>query len=268
MVLNLMIIGLAVTLDPLPLSAFLVVLPSKRGVRKGAAFVFGWLVSLAIVVTATVLATGNNPPQPNTAPSLASLAVRIALGAGLVAIAVRDRRRIGQPTKPKKPPKWQAHVDNMSPWFAMVLAPTLQPGAPPGLDASAAPSPAAPAAGTSKARPVGAGAPGRPGTPGRQGRTAAGSYPAAAPAPRSGDTAPRSPRPCPGRSPQAAAVTRTRSSHRDRPVEAAQPIIMPQQADLRTATSSCGLRRNRIATPTWADEVSGTGKAEPGRRTW
>jgi hypothetical protein len=35
----------------------MVVLPSKRGVRKGTAFVFGWLVSLAIVVAATVLAT-------------------------------------------------------------------------------------------------------------------------------------------------------------------------------------------------------------------
>ena len=129
MVLNLLLIGLAVTLDPLPLSAFLVVLPSKRGVRKGAAFVFGWLVSLAIVVTVTVLATGNHPPERNTAPSLASLAVRIALGAGLVAIAIRDRRRMGRPKKPKKPPKWQAHVDNMSPWFALVLAPALQPWA-------------------------------------------------------------------------------------------------------------------------------------------
>ena len=43
-VLNLLLIGLAITLDPLPLTAFTVVLPSKRGVRKGAAFVFGWLV--------------------------------------------------------------------------------------------------------------------------------------------------------------------------------------------------------------------------------
>lgn len=42
-------------------------LPSKRGVRKGAAFVFRWLVALDIVVTATVLATSNNPPKPNTA---------------------------------------------------------------------------------------------------------------------------------------------------------------------------------------------------------
>jgi len=127
MVLNLLLIGLAVTLDPLPLTAFIVVLPSKRGVRKGAAYVFGWLVSLAVVITVTVLATGNNPPKPSTAPSLAGLAVRIAVGAVLVVIAVRHIRQRGQPKKPKKPPKWQEHVDTMSPWFAMVLAPTLQP---------------------------------------------------------------------------------------------------------------------------------------------
>jgi hypothetical protein len=129
MVLDLVLIGVAISLDPLPLTAFLVVLPSKRGVVKGAAFVFGWLVSLAIVVTVTVLATGNNPPQPNTAPSLAALAVKIAIGVALVAIAVRHIRREGQPKPPKKPPKWQAHVDSMSKWFAMILAPTLQPWA-------------------------------------------------------------------------------------------------------------------------------------------
>jgi len=126
-ILDLVLIGLAVTLDPLPLTAFMIVLPSKGGVRKGAAFVFGWLVSLAIVVTVTVLATGNNPPKPNTAPSLASLAVKIALGAVLVVIAVRHIRARGRPKPPKKPPKWQEHVDSMSPWFAMALAPTLQP---------------------------------------------------------------------------------------------------------------------------------------------
>jgi len=126
-VLDLLLIGLAIALDPLPLTSFVVVLPSERGVRKGAAYLFGWLASLAIVVTITVLATGNNPPKPNTVPSLASLAVKIAIGALLVVIAIRQRRRMRGPKKPKKPPKWQQHVDNMSPWFAIGLAPALQP---------------------------------------------------------------------------------------------------------------------------------------------
>jgi len=126
-ILNLIVTGLAVALDPLPLTAFLVVLPSRRGVRKGAAYVFGWLVSLAAVVTITVLATGNNPPKPSTAPSLAALAVKIVLGAVLVWIAVRHIRARGRPKPPKKPPKWQEHVDSMSPWFALGLAPALQP---------------------------------------------------------------------------------------------------------------------------------------------
>jgi threonine/homoserine/homoserine lactone efflux protein len=126
-ILNLVVIGLAVALDPLPLTAFLVVLPSRRGVRKGAAYVFGWLVSLAVVVTITVLATGNDPPKPSTAPSLAALAVKIVLGAVLVWIAVRHIRARGRPKPPKKPPKWQEHVDSMSPWFALGLAPALQP---------------------------------------------------------------------------------------------------------------------------------------------
>ena len=127
MVLNLVLIGLAITLDPLPLTAFIVVLPSKRGVRKGAAFVFGWLLSLAVVVTVTVLATGNNPPKPSTAPSLAALAAKIAIGVVLLIIAIRHIRARGRPKPPKKPPKWQEHVDTMSPWFALGLAPALQP---------------------------------------------------------------------------------------------------------------------------------------------
>ena len=97
--------------------------------RKAAAFVFGWLVSLVIVVAVTVLATGNNPPKPNTAPSIGALAVKIAIGVGLLVVAIRNIRRRRRPRPPKQPPKWQEHADNMSPWFAMGLARTLQPWA-------------------------------------------------------------------------------------------------------------------------------------------
>ena len=127
MILDLLLIGLVITLEPIPLTAFLLILMSKGGTRKGAAFIFGWLLSLAIVVAITVLVTGNKPPKPNTAPSLAALAAKIAIGVALVLIAVRQRRRMGKPRPPKKPPKWQTGLDNMSPLYAMGLAPLTQP---------------------------------------------------------------------------------------------------------------------------------------------
>jgi hypothetical protein len=126
-ILDLLLIGLVITLEPIPLTAFLLILMSKGGTRKGAAFIFGWLLSLAAVVAITVLVTGNKPPQPNTAPSLGALAAKIAIGVALVLIAVRQRRRMGKPRPPKKPPKWQTGLDNMSPWYAMGLAPLTQP---------------------------------------------------------------------------------------------------------------------------------------------
>ena len=111
MVLNLVLIGIAVALDPLPLTAFMIILPSKGGVRKGAAFVFGWLASLAIVVAVTVLATGNSPPEPSTAPSLAALAVKGAIGAVLVVIAVGLIRSEGSgPSRPRGCPAGTVHA--------------------------------------------------------------------------------------------------------------------------------------------------------------
>ncbi len=127
LVLNLLLIGLVIGLEPIPLTAFILVLASKNGVRKGAGFIFGWLASLAVVIAVTVLVTGNNPPKPNTAPSLAAIAAKIAIGAVLLLIAVRRWRRMGQPKPPKKTPKWQTGIDNMSPWFAMALGPLTQP---------------------------------------------------------------------------------------------------------------------------------------------
>jgi hypothetical protein len=127
LVLTLVLIGLAVSLEPIPLTAFILILASKNGTRKGAAFVFGWLASLAVVVIVTVVVTGNKPPRPNTAPSLAALAVKMLIGAVLVVIAERKWRKLGQPKPPKQTPKWQTGIDKMSLWFAMALAPITQP---------------------------------------------------------------------------------------------------------------------------------------------
>lgn len=127
MVLDLLFIGLAITLEPVPLTAFILVLASEGGVRKGAAFVFGWLLSLAAVIALTVLATGDKPPAPSTGPSLFILAVKIAIGVGLLLVALRQYRRMGKPKKTKKTPKWQVGIDKMSPLYAVGLAVLVQP---------------------------------------------------------------------------------------------------------------------------------------------
>ena len=92
-----------------------------------AAFIFGWLVSLAIVIALTVLAAGNKPPKPSTAPSRAALAANLAIGAGLLVIAIRQYRKLTRPKPPKKTRRWQASIDHMTPWYAIGLGALTQP---------------------------------------------------------------------------------------------------------------------------------------------
>jgi hypothetical protein len=55
--------------------------------------------------------------------------VKIALGVVLLVVAERHRRKMGRPKKPKKTPRWQSSLNNMSPWFVIGLAPLTQPWA-------------------------------------------------------------------------------------------------------------------------------------------
>jgi hypothetical protein len=98
-VLDLLLIGLGITLEPFPLTAFILVMSAEKGIWKGLAFILGWLACLIVVIAAVFLATGNNPPQPQTVPSTALLTAKLALGLVLILVAVRHRRRMGRPRK-------------------------------------------------------------------------------------------------------------------------------------------------------------------------
>ncbi len=124
MVLDLLLIGLAITLEPFPLTAFILVLSARKGIWKGLAFILGWLACLVAVIATVILATGNNPPRPQTVPSTAALAVKLALGLVLILMAERQRRRMG---RPRKPPAWMARLDQLSLLGAAGLAAFLQP---------------------------------------------------------------------------------------------------------------------------------------------
>jgi len=114
-VLDLMIIGLAITLEPLTIVAFILILGAQQGIRKGLAFILGWTACLVAVIAVVVLITGGKPPEPHTAPSTAALVVKALLGALLIWVGLRQRRRMG---RPRKQPGWMARLDHLSPWTA------------------------------------------------------------------------------------------------------------------------------------------------------
>src|SRR5580704_1709548 len=111
---------------PVALTVFILILASKNGPRKGAGFIFGWLATLAVLAAVTILATGNSPPAAGTSPSIGILVFKIVLGIAMLAIAERQRRKLGQPRQQKEP-KWQSRVDDMSPLFAIGLGAFFQP---------------------------------------------------------------------------------------------------------------------------------------------
>jgi len=123
-VLDLLLIGLGIALEPFPLTAFILVLSAEKGLWKGLAFIIGWLATLVAVIAAVFLVTGDSPPKAQTAPSTAVLAIKLTLGVVLILVAVRQRRRMGQP---RKSPAWMARLDGLSLWSVAGIAAFLQP---------------------------------------------------------------------------------------------------------------------------------------------
>jgi hypothetical protein len=124
MVLDLLLIGLGITLEPFPLVAFVLVLSAERGVRKALAFILAWLACLVAVIAAVLLVTGGEPPASESAASTAEIAVKLAVGVGLIVYGERKRRTAG---RPRKTPAWLARMHEVSAWTAAGLAVLLQP---------------------------------------------------------------------------------------------------------------------------------------------
>ncbi|MFB7233794.1 MULTISPECIES: GAP family protein [unclassified Streptomyces] len=135
MVLDLIVIGTAISLGPLHNSAFILLLSSRRGFRKGLAFLLSWLANLVAVIACVVLLTGGKPPAHNSAPSTVAIVAKLVIGVALVLYGLRRHRR---PPAPHGPPRWAARIDDASLGTAAALAWLLQPWALVGVGAATA----------------------------------------------------------------------------------------------------------------------------------
>ncbi len=126
MVLDLMLIALAIALYPLPLMAFILVVSSSRGVWKGLAFILAWLANLVVVIAIVLALTGGQPPSPRSPPGVAALALKLAIGVGLVVYGARRYRRMKSKAARDATAK-PSRVEVGSMWAAAGLAVLIQP---------------------------------------------------------------------------------------------------------------------------------------------
>ena len=124
MVVDLVLIALGIALQPFRLSAFVLILCSKGGTKKGLGFILGWMACLVLVVALVVLITGGEPVRFRTIPSTLVLISKLAVGIALLVLAAVQWT---QRSRARRPPAWLSRLDTMSPWAAAVIAAIMQP---------------------------------------------------------------------------------------------------------------------------------------------
>ncbi|WP_340378163.1 GAP family protein [Streptomyces sp. SS7] len=123
--LDLVLIGVAIAVFPLSVTAFVPVLSARGGAWKGLAFIVSWLACFVAVLAAVLLTTGGEPPAPRSPPSTTASAAKLAIGAGLLWYGRRRHRR--GPRDRTSSGGMSARLDRISGRTAAGLAPLLQP---------------------------------------------------------------------------------------------------------------------------------------------
>lgn len=116
------IVGFAVgiAISPIPIAAVILMLFAERARLTGSAFLLGWIVGIALVVTVTSLLPGLT--DDSSSPSTTVGVVKGLIGVALVVLALRKFRHRPRSGEESRPPKWMERVDSMGGGGAIGLA--------------------------------------------------------------------------------------------------------------------------------------------------
>jgi len=120
-----LLLGLIVTIEPLPIIGFILVLSTPGGARKGLGYLLGWLVSLVAILVATVDLAGDPSSSSTSTTGTATSVAFLLVGLLLVLGGIRHHHhpRLG----PTRQPGWMRRVDDIGFWGAALLGVLLQP---------------------------------------------------------------------------------------------------------------------------------------------
>ena len=108
-------LGLVVAFtSPGSVVTMIVLLTMPAGLRRGIAFICGWLLALGVLAVLMVFVLhGQDFSSRHTTPSRAASAVEVAVGCLLLAVSVRAFRRPTEAKGPQLTPAWLARIERI-----------------------------------------------------------------------------------------------------------------------------------------------------------
>jgi hypothetical protein len=116
------VLGVAVALtSPGSVVTVIALLSMSFGVRRGLAFIVGWVLAIGVIAVLMVFVLhGQDFHSKHTAPSRTASSVEVLLGFLLLIVAARTYRRPHRAPKTQSQPRWLAQVDR-SHWSLEVV---------------------------------------------------------------------------------------------------------------------------------------------------
>jgi Sap, sulfolipid-1-addressing protein len=120
------LVALIITIEPLPIIAFILILSAEHGVKKGLAYIVGWVLCLFMLIIVTVNFTEDRTTSHrNYLPAWATTATAFVVGVLAIAFAVHRHRHPKEPSSAT--PKWASRLDTMPLWIAALFGVLMQP---------------------------------------------------------------------------------------------------------------------------------------------
>jgi threonine/homoserine/homoserine lactone efflux protein len=114
--------AVGVAVSPVPIIAVVLMLTTDRGRVNGPAFVLGWIAGLALAGTAILLVAGQADASDGGEPATWVGVLKLMLGLGLLALAVKQWRGRPADSEAAELPNWMQKIDGFAPGRALALA--------------------------------------------------------------------------------------------------------------------------------------------------
>lgn len=116
--------AVGVAFSPFPVIAVVLVLGTPRATANGLAFAAGWVAGLSVATAIVVLLTGGTDDPTSDAATVVSW-LKVAIGVGLLLLAVKKWRARPRAGDEPEMPGWMASLDGLEPPRALVLGAVL-----------------------------------------------------------------------------------------------------------------------------------------------